>query len=1329
VPRRKKADDTARFERRYVPAVVGDLAVLRAINARLVDAALLWLAGQALETRVTLGEGGAEVADTVTVPYASPVTADDGSHTARLIAPGTSTTYADNTGPNGDVLRTTVLTHNYEAASYTPPGQSQPQTFYRLVSTSDDGDIADSSDDRCVRIDYPAPGSPGLLDYPDETATFAGSCAAAPSTGALISDTQLSYDGKPFGQAPSHGDVTRTIRGASWDSAAGHGGSGPETDVDYDGAGRPTRVTDPLGQVSTTGYTPAAGGPLTGTVTTNALGWQTSTSIDPLSGQPTSVTDPNGRVTAVSYDALGRRTALWLTDRPRSSFPSSPSIRWAYDASQDGPQAVATTTLTPSGGTSTSYQIYDGTGRLIQSQQPAEGGGTVLADTVYNTAGAIEYRYNPYWTDAVSPSPTLFQPASAAQVPDRVQYKYDAAGRRVSQTQWQFATAAWTNTDQYRGDRVTLTPAAGDTPTTTVLDARGNTTELVQYLDADPTASGVASQTTTYSYDAAGRMVGMTGPAGHSWTWSYNTVGLLSSSSDPATGASSFGYDAAGQMVSSTVNPGSSPGDAVTLKYGYDVLGRRTSVAQHQAGGDAVLASWSYDGSAKGQLDSATSYTGSTPSSPGTAYIHRVDGYDAAYRPTGTTTVLPASLGALAGSYQERFYYNADGSIANRGEVAAGALPAQTVHYRYTALGRLLAVNVGALSIVARAVYTHLGQLAQYTQGYGVVLNHSYTYGPLGRLSTAMTLRGTTSQGYSLVSNNSYVYDAAGDPTEIANTTVPGYPSTQTGDDVQCFGYDQLRELTQAWTPAGGSCGAGTPASTTSLGGPAPYWDSYSYDAAGNRLSVTSRSLGGSNTDSYDYTATAVGTSTVLPNAVATITHSDGRAADRYSYDATGDTLSAGGVGFSYTPQGHPATVTANGITQTRTYDADGQLLVQSDPVNGTTVYLGDTELHAPPGANSTDQVTATRTWTAFGAPQAETTGDHTYFIDVTPQHTATTAIDAASGAVSATRYFDPFGNLRGQASAWPDTHGYLNAPTDPDTDLTHLGARDYDPATGRFLTVDPLLDPADPQQANGYSYANNNPVSNTDPTGLLSGAQCGPDGIYCGHGTRGAPGSNLGAATANAPVAPTPKNDPGMSLVVAPGNNVDPSTTAPGSSPSSQGSGSDTAPYRPQPMHGTMPGCAPTPSGGCAPNTSMMQMSGGLISRLPQSGDVPFEPGRGPSLRRPGSIPRYSGQPVDKYGDVWKWDPVKGEWDVQHPDGSHTNVGIDGNISHGPNNTGRNPKPVPGGDDGEAGAGTNNFGVNLPSVPSLPALTPAQGAEVGGGGAAILLILLFAFP
>ena len=47
----------------------------------------------------------------------------------------------------------------------------------------------------------------------------------------------------------------------------------------------------------------------------------------------------------------------------------------------------------------------------------------------------------------------------------------------------------------------------------------------------------------------------------------------------------------------------------------------------------------------------------------------------------------------------------------------------------------------------------------------------------------------------------------------------------------------------------------------------------------------------------------------------------------------------------------------------------------------------------------------------------------------------------------------------------------------------------------------------------------------------------------------------------------------------------------------------------------------------------------------------------------------------MDKYGDVWEWDPVKGEWDVQTGK-EHTNIGPNGEITHGPNNTGRQPKP-----------------------------------------------------
>jgi YD repeat protein len=51
---------------------------------------------------------------------------------------------------------------------------------------------------------------------------------------------------------------------------------------------------------------------------------------------------------------------------------------------------------------------------------------------------------------------------------------------------------------------------------------------------------------------------------------------------------------------------------------------------------------------------------------------------------------------------------------------------------------------------------------------------------------------------------------------------------------------------------------------------------------------------------------------------------------------------------------------------------------------------------------------------------------------------------------------------------------------------LEVMGARVYDPATGSFLSVDPLLAPPEAAWAsNPYSYAGNDPVGFSDPTGL----------------------------------------------------------------------------------------------------------------------------------------------------------------------------------------------------------------------------------------------------
>jgi RHS repeat-associated protein len=64
---------------------------------------------------------------------------------------------------------------------------------------------------------------------------------------------------------------------------------------------------------------------------------------------------------------------------------------------------------------------------------------------------------------------------------------------------------------------------------------------------------------------------------------------------------------------------------------------------------------------------------------------------------------------------------------------------------------------------------------------------------------------------------------------------------------------------------------------------------------------------------------------------------------------------------------------------------------------------------------------------------------------------------------------------------------GFVGGTKDS-TGLTHLGARYYDPAIGRFLSVDPVIDPADPQQLHACVYAHNNPINKADPYGLWPG-------------------------------------------------------------------------------------------------------------------------------------------------------------------------------------------------------------------------------------------------
>ncbi len=78
---------------------------------------------------------------------------------------------------------------------------------------------------------------------------------------------------------------------------------------------------------------------------------------------------------------------------------------------------------------------------------------------------------------------------------------------------------------------------------------------------------------------------------------------------------------------------------------------------------------------------------------------------------------------------------------------------------------------------------------------------------------------------------------------------------------------------------------------------------------------------------------------------------------------------------------------------------------------------------------------------------------------------------------------------------AWGNERGFVGGDNDP-TGLVHIGAREYDAALGRFISVDPVFNTGAPQSWNGYSYANNSPITQSDPTGLDSCFVCNIPGF-----------------------------------------------------------------------------------------------------------------------------------------------------------------------------------------------------------------------------------------
>ncbi|MGQ0847353.1 MAG: RHS repeat-associated core domain-containing protein [Sporichthyaceae bacterium] len=771
-------------------------------------------------------------------------------------------------------------------------------------------------------------------------------------------------------------------------------------------------------------------------------------------------------------------------------------------------------------------EIYDGllrprqTQTQLRSDDQYPNGGRLVTLTEYDSRGLPVAVHGPAFNeqDASAEAVMYF----VAPAPGTTRTIYDGAGRPVASTftaqteagsQTPGEPLTLTTTTVYGGDRVKTTPPSDAEPvkpaTTTVFDARGQVKSLTEH------AGGAGKdRVTTYTWTPAGRPDTMADGAGNVWSWTWNLQGERTSATDPAAGTTRTWYDDLGQPTAS-VDP-----EGRVLITQYDDLGRRLALSEATTADSAestlvhttpvLLSSWKYD-TLKPGLPAETVRTLRNPT--GTAskdVVTKVSGYDAGDRPTGSTTKVEALQDViepeLAGDYLTRFAYNQDGSPRHTDLGGYASMKGERLYHGYDSNGRPEFLT-GAGSYVADVLRAPTGEGLRYgygnTFGQAVWLRQAFEPGTR-RLTEAWIDREVVD---TTDVRTSFAYDGGGNPTKTVTWRDLATGSTEAElpapSQTECFDYDALRQLTAAWTPASGDCEPAQ-ASTAVLGGPAPYSQTWTFDPRnGNRKSETSRFGPGTGTASTTstYTYFDADASHRLDRVQTAATGTAVGGLDTFAYDDAGNTIgrtiAAAAVPtdqvLTWSAEGKPTRIATTGgaVLEENWYDVDGTRIVRRDATS-TTLFLGDAEIVRT--RTGTPATTWKRYYDFDGQTVAVRDGNHMSDVQILlgdRHNTGTWAVEAAGGKTAPIlhRPTTPYGGTRASTGGtWTSQRGFVGGTLNPSTGLTQIGARQYDPTTGRFLSVDPILDLANPAHQNPYAYAGNNPLVFADPTGLYWG-------------------------------------------------------------------------------------------------------------------------------------------------------------------------------------------------------------------------------------------------
>ncbi len=531
----------------------------------------------------------------------------------------------------------------------------------------------------------------------------------------------------------------------------------------------------------------------------------------------------------------------------------------------------------------------------------------------------------------------------------------------------------------------------------------------------------VTNGTLEYKYDPFGNLI-QTNAGGVITTLTYDLRGRKIAMSDPDMGNWIYAYDTLDELVSQTDANGQ------TATMAYDTLGRIVSRTE------ADLAStWTYDRCPMGvgKLCQAATDNG----------YQRAHTYDNFGRPSALTTTIDTA-------YTVTTTYDSASRVATT--TYPDGFATKNVYNSYGYLSEVR--NNADNSLFWRAqVMSASGRITQ--EALGNALTTTRTYDVLDRLLTTVTT-GTAGS----VQDSTYAYDVIGNLAQRTDATQ---------GVTEIFLYDNLNRLLQA-------------------SGPALVTRGFDYDAIGN---ITYKSDVGI----YTYGA--------KPHAVASVS---GTVNASYNYDANGNLLSGAGRTLTYASFNLPLTIAKGTDSFQYTYNAEHErvrLVVTRTSGVYTTVYLHPNRPDQLLFEKETKpDVTESRHYVNAGAylvgvHVTKSAGDPEMRYFHHDQIGSLTVVTNASGAVLERLAYEAFGDRRfPNGTADPDDliigvttdRGFTEHEHLDEIGLIHMNGRVYDPLLGRFMTPDPSVPyPTSLQSFNRYSYARNNPLVSTDPSGF----------------------------------------------------------------------------------------------------------------------------------------------------------------------------------------------------------------------------------------------------